>query len=111
MLPEAGPGHDALEIKIRLSAAGDLRIILDDDHDSEAGRVLMAAFVRDEVTPELISATGGTIARRFTSVTFGGPDVRTVDVENLHAARIPYFTRGSHSLLQIAVAGLPMVHW
>ena len=86
-----------------ITPGGDLRIILDDDHDSEPGRALMDAFNRDEVTPELISATGGTIARWFTSVTFGGPDLRTVYVGNLQAPRIPHF--------RSPVAGLPMVHW
>jgi LDH2 family malate/lactate/ureidoglycolate dehydrogenase len=50
-----------------------LRIILDDDHDSEAGRALMDAFARDAVTPDLIAA----IARWFTSITFAGPDLKT----------------------------------
>ena len=86
-----------------ITPRGDLRIILDDDHDSEPGRELMDAFARDEVTPDLIAATGGTIARWFTSVTFGGPDLRTVYVGNLQAPRIPCF--------RSPVEGLPMVHW
>lgn len=86
-----------------ITPQGDLRIILDDDRDSEPGRALMDAFARDEVTPELIAATGGTIARWFTSVTFGGPDLKTVYVGNLQALQIPYF--------RSPVAGLPMVHW
>lgn len=86
-----------------ITPAGDLRIILDDDNDSEAGRALMQAFARNEVTPELMGATGGTIAPWFTSVTFGGPDLKTVYVGNLKTARIPCF--------RSPVAGLPMVHW
>jgi gluconolactonase len=82
---------------------GDLRIILDDDHDSEPGWALMSAFMRDEATPELIMASGGTIGPWFTSVTFGGPDLRTVYMGVLKGSRIPYF--------RSPVAGLPMVHW
>lgn len=82
---------------------GDLRILLDDDRDSAAGRALMAAFARDEATPELMLACGGTIAPWFASVTFGGPDLGTVYVGSLRASRIPYF--------RSPVPGLPMVHW
>lgn len=82
---------------------GDLRIILDDDQGSAAGQALMAALEKDAVTPELMLACGGTIAPWFASVTFGGPDLRTVYVGSLRGTRIPFF----HS----PVAGLPMVHW
>jgi len=82
---------------------GDLRILLDDDHNSDAGRALMEAFARDETTPELMLACGGTIAPWFASVTFGGRDLRTVYIGSLRATRIPYF--------RSPVAGLPMVHW
>ncbi|WP_296580628.1 SMP-30/gluconolactonase/LRE family protein [Xanthobacter sp.] len=82
---------------------GDLRIILDDDRDSAAGKALMAALENDAVTPELMLACGGTIAPWFASVTFGGPDLRTVYVGSLRGTRIPFF--------RSPVAGLPMVHW
>ena len=48
-------------------------------------------------------AAGGTIAPWFASITFGGPDLKTVYVGSLRGTRIPYF--------QSPVAGLPMVHW
>lgn len=86
-----------------ITPEGDLRILLDDDRDSNAGRALMAAFARDEATPELMLACGGTIAPWFASVTFGGPDLGTVYVGSLRASRIPYF--------RSPVPGLPMVHW
>lgn len=82
---------------------GDLRIILDDDRGSAAGKALMAALKNDAVTPELMLACGGTIAPWFASVTFGGPDLRTVYVGSLRGTRIPFF--------RSPVAGLPMVHW
>ncbi|UJX46231.1 SMP-30/gluconolactonase/LRE family protein [Xanthobacter sp. YC-JY1] len=82
---------------------GDLRIILDDDRGSAAGKALMAALEKDAVTPELMLSCGGAIAPWFASVTFGGPDLRTVYVGSLRGTRIPFF--------RSPVAGLPMVHW
>lgn len=82
---------------------GDLRILLDDDRGSAPGRAFLDAFHRDEATPELMLAAGGTIAPWTASVTFGGPDLRTVYVGSLRGTRIPYFSS--------PVAGLPMVHW
>ena len=55
-----------------ITPEGDLRILLDDDHDSAAGKALMAAFERDEATPAHMLACGGTIAPWMASVTFGG---------------------------------------
>jgi sugar lactone lactonase YvrE len=86
-----------------ITPEGDLRIILDDDHDSSAGQALMGAFAQDAVTPELIMATGGTTGPWLTSVTFGAPDLKSVYVGNLKGTRIGYF--------RAPVAGLPMVHW
>lgn len=82
---------------------GDLRIILDDDHRSEAGRALMDAFHQDRVTPELMLACGGRIAPWMASVTFGGPDLRNLYIGSLRGTTIPWF--------RAPVAGLPMVHW
>ncbi len=82
---------------------GDLQIILDDDNGSLAGKALLAAFERDEVTPELALACGGKIAPWMASVTFGGTDLSTVYIGSLRGTTIPYFTS--------PVAGLPMAHW
>jgi sugar lactone lactonase YvrE len=86
-----------------ITPEGELRIILDDDRNSESGRVLMEAFARDEATSQLMLACGGTIAPWFASVTFGGPDLSTVYIGSLRGSRIPYF--------RSPVPGLPMVHW
>jgi gluconolactonase len=86
-----------------ITPEGDLRILLDDDRGSAAGRALMAAFARDEATPEMMLACGGTIAPWFASVTFGGPDLRTAYIGSLRGTRIPGF--------RSPLAGLPMVHW
>ncbi|BAF86588.1 putative gluconolactonase [Azorhizobium caulinodans ORS 571] len=82
---------------------GDLRILLDDDRNSAAGRALMEAFAQDKATPELMLACGGTIAPWFASLTFGGPDLRTGYIGSLRGTRIPTF--------RAPVAGLPMAHW
>lgn len=81
---------------------GDLRILLDDG-DPQATRKLMEAFDRDEVTPDHMLACGGEIAPWLSSVTFGGPDLRTAYLGSLRGTRIPYF--------RSPVAGLPMAHW
>jgi gluconolactonase len=82
---------------------GDLRIILDDDQGSAAGEAFLEAFWSDAVRPEHMLACGGTIAPWMASVTFGGPDLRTVYIGSLRGTSIPSF--------QSPVAGLPMVHW
>ncbi len=85
-----------------ITPEGELRIILDDENPGPSRR-LLEAFERGEATPDLMLAAGGQIAPWFASVTFGGPDLRTVFIGSLRATRIPYF--------QAPVAGLPMVHW
>lgn len=95
--------HVMVDRLFAITPRGDLRILLDDDRGSEAGKALMAAFRRDEATPELMLACGGTIAPWFASLTFGGPDLRTAYIGSLRGTRIPAF--------RSPVAGLPMVHW
>jgi sugar lactone lactonase YvrE len=85
-----------------LTPEGDRHIVLDDG-DDEASRALLAAFEEDRVDPDHMLAAGGTIAPWFSSVTFGGPDLKTVYIGSLRGTRIPYF--------RSPVAGLPMVHW
>jgi hypothetical protein len=50
-----------------------------------------------------MAATKGTLAPWMASLTFGGPDLRTVYLGSLMGTTIPYF--------QAPVAGLPMAHW
>jgi gluconolactonase len=82
---------------------GDLRILLDDGNGSVEGKALLDAFAQDSVTPELQLACGGAIANWMASLTFGGPDLKTVYIGSLRGTTIPYFTA--------PVAGLPMIHW
>lgn len=55
------------------------------------------------VSTEDMSRARGTIAPWMASITFGGPDLRTVYIGSLLGTTIPLF--------RSPVAGLPMVHW
>ncbi|MFH1934806.1 MAG: SMP-30/gluconolactonase/LRE family protein [Pseudomonadota bacterium] len=85
-----------------ITPEGDFHVILDDTNEA-AALALEKAFVEDRVTPDDMLAAGGTIAPWFASVTFGGPDLKTVYIGSLRGTRIPYF--------RSPVTGLPMVHW
>ena len=85
-----------------ITPEGDFHVILDDTNE-QAALALEKAFVEDRATPDDMLAAGGTIAPWFASVTFGGPDLKTVYIGSLRGTRIPYF--------RSPVAGLPMVHW
>ncbi len=85
-----------------LTPEGDLRLLLDEGDPERVG-ALERAFLRNEVTEELLFATGRGVAPWMASVTFGGPDLRTVYIGSLKGKRIPFFTA--------PVPGLPMVHW
>lgn len=86
-----------------ITPKGDLRIILDDDRGSEAGRRLLQAYAEERVTPELMLACGGTVAPWMASVTFGGADLRNVYIGSLRGTTIPFF--------RSPVAGAAPVHW
>ncbi len=85
-----------------LTPQGDLRILLDEG-DPQLVSALDREFLSNHVTDETLFATGRGIAPWMASVTFGGPDLRTVYIGSLKGKRIPYF--------QAPVPGLPMVHW
>jgi sugar lactone lactonase YvrE len=85
-----------------LTPEGDCRILLDDGNPA-ATRALRQAFEERRATPNLMMAACGTIAPWMASITFGGPDLRTVYVGSLRGTRLPYF--------RSPVPGLPMVHW
>ena len=85
-----------------LTPGGDLKILLDEGDAAKVG-ALEDQFLRNRVTEKALFATGRGIAPWMASVTFGGPDLRTVYIGSLKGSRIPYF--------RSPVAGLPMVHW
>ncbi|WP_322057060.1 SMP-30/gluconolactonase/LRE family protein [Paraburkholderia sp. J63] len=68
----------------------------------------LARFEREFASGEIVSsetllATGGQLCRWMASVTFGGPELRTVYLGGLRSTTIPSFP--------VPVSGLPMVHW
>jgi gluconolactonase len=88
---------------VAITPEGDLLTLLDDG-DPATTAALDAEFDSGQIVSfETFSATGGSIARWLTSLTFGGPDLRTVYLGSLGGRSIPYF--------RSPVAGLPMVHW
>jgi len=73
--------------------------------DVEPARVtaLQTAFEAGTLTQAQMLATAGTIAPWFSSLTFGGPDLRTVFIGSLRGDRIPCF--------RSPVPGLAPAHW
>jgi gluconolactonase len=74
-----------------------------DDGDPERVAELDRRFHARTLTPDFMLGTKGTIAPWMASVTFGGPDLRTVYLGSLMGTTLPYF--------RSPVPGLPMVHW
>jgi sugar lactone lactonase YvrE len=87
---------------VALTPQGDLRVLLDDG-DPAASRNLLAKMDAGEVTADDMARARGTVAPWMASITFGGPDLRTVYVGSLLGTTIPTF--------RSPVPGLPMVHW
>jgi gluconolactonase len=85
-----------------LTPQGDMRVLLDEG-DSEKVDALERAFRSNQVTEDVLFATGRGVAPWMASVTFGGPDLKTVYIGSLRGSRIPFF--------RAPVPGLPMVHW
>lgn len=94
--------HVMMDRIFAITPEGEMRIILD-DHDPWTSRVLMDEFRAGGCSTEAMLAAGGRIAPWFASLTFGGPDLKTVYIGSLRGTRIPFF--------RSPVAGLPMVHW
>lgn len=87
---------------IALTPQGD-KLLLLDDGDPAASRHLVDRMAAGTATADDMARAKGTIAPWMASITFGGPDLRTVYVGSLLGTTIPYF--------RSPVAGLPMVHW
>jgi sugar lactone lactonase YvrE len=80
----------------------EVRIILEDSTPEEIER-FDRTFRDGEVDMDVLLTTGGSVATWCASVTFGGPDLKTVYVGSLRGTRLPCF--------ESPVAGLPLVHW
>ena len=87
---------------IALTPQGDKRVLLDDG-DPAASANLLQRIATSTVRTEDMQRAHGSLAPWMASITFGGPDLRTVYLGSLLGTRIPSF--------RSPVAGLPMVHW
>jgi sugar lactone lactonase YvrE len=85
-----------------LTPEGNMRVLLDEG-DPEKVNALECAFLANQVSADLLLATGQGIAPWMASITFGGPDLRRVYIGSLKGTRIPSF--------RSPIAGLPLVHW
>jgi sugar lactone lactonase YvrE len=85
-----------------LTPEGDMKTLLDEG-DPQKVEVLEQAFFQNNVTSDVLFATGQGVAPWMASVTFGGPDLKTVYIGSLRGRSIPYF--------RAPIGGLPMVHW
>lgn len=85
-----------------ITPQGDLRVLLDEG-DPQKVDALEQAFLRNDVTEDVLFATGRGVAPWMASLTFGGRDLQTVYIGSLKGTRIPCF--------RSPIPGLPMVHW
>lgn len=87
---------------VALTPEGELLTLLDDGKP-EAIRVYDEHFHAGTMTPEIMATCKGTLAPWMASLTFGGPDLRTVYLGSLMGTTLPSF--------RSPVAGQPLSHW
>ena len=88
---------------VAITPGGELLELLADGEPAATDR-FEAAFAGGGGVPfEMLMGCGGPLCRWMASITFGGPDLRTVYLGGLRSTSIPFFTS--------PVPGLPMVHW
>lgn len=88
---------------VAITPEGEALTLLDDG-DARQTAAFEAEFATGRpMRFETLAASGGRIAPWLASVTFGGPDLKTVYLGSLKGNTIPCF--------RSPVAGLPMVHW
>jgi sugar lactone lactonase YvrE len=87
---------------IALTPDGEELTLLDDG-DPELVAEWDRHFAAGTVTPEILGSAAGTLAPMMASITFGGPDLRTVYLGSLMGDTIPSF--------RSPVPGLPLPHW
>jgi gluconolactonase len=87
---------------IALTPEGEVITLLDDGNPEALG-IYEAHYQAGTTTPELMGACRGTLAPMMASVTFGGPDLRTVVLGSLMGSVLPCF--------RSPVAGLAPTHW
>lgn len=85
-----------------LTPEGDLLTVWEDG-DPDAKRRLAQAQARGEASSDLMTVAAGMLAPRMASITFGGPDLRTVYVGSLLGRTLPTF--------RSPVPGRALPHW
>ena len=91
-----------LDKLVVITPDGDVLTLLDDSNP-QANAVYEAHFRDGTLTPEIMGANHGTLCPWMASLTFGGPDLRTVYLGSLRGTTVPYF--------RSPVAGQSMIHW
>ena len=87
---------------IALTPEGEVLTLLDDGNPA-ALAVYEQHYAAGTTTPELMGACRGTLAPMMASLSFGGPDLRTVYLGSLAGTTLPSF--------RSPVPGQPMSHW
>ena len=87
---------------VAITPQRDVLTLLDDSSPQAVVR-LDEHYESRTLTPEIMAAAAGTIAPWMASITFGGPDLRTVYLGSLRGTTLPTF--------RSPVAGLPLAHW
>ncbi|KKB61862.1 gluconolactonase [Robbsia andropogonis] len=87
---------------VALTPDGEVLTLLDDGNAAAFARY-ESHYANGTTTPELMGACRGTIAPMMASITFGGPDLRTVYLGSLAGSALASF--------RSPIAGLPLAHW
>lgn len=87
---------------VALTPEGEMLTLLDDGNP-EGVAAFDEAFFAGTMTPEVLGGGRGRLAPMMASVTFGGPDLKTVYLGSLMGSRLPSF--------RSPVAGLAVAHW
>jgi len=87
---------------IAITPEGEILTLLDDGDPELVARYDRHAAA-GTVTAELMGQTRGTLAPLLASLTFGGPDLRTVYLGSILGSTLPSF--------RSPVPGLPLAHW
>ncbi|WDS35046.1 SMP-30/gluconolactonase/LRE family protein [Pseudoxanthomonas sp.] len=87
---------------VALTPEGELLTLLDDGKPEQI-EIYDRHFFAGTVTPQLMDSCSGTLAPWMASLTFGGPDLKTVYLGSLKGTTLASF--------RSPVAGLPLPHW
>ncbi|KTB79626.1 gluconolactonase [Pseudomonas syringae pv. syringae PD2774] len=87
---------------IAITPQGEVLTLLDDSNE-QANAELYRQRDNRTLTPQTMQAARGNLAPWMASITFGGPDLKTVYLGSLLGDRIPSF--------RSPVSGQPLIHW